>query len=731
MSRPTAAVLPHLRRLLAGPAASASDPQLLERFLAGHDATAFAALVRRHGPMVFGVCRRLLPNAHDAEDAFQATFLVLVRRAASLGRPERLGNWLYGVAYRTALKARGRAARRHEQPLTDVPGPDTVAELVWRELRPALDEELHRLPEKYRTPVVLCYLEGVSKREAARRLGWPEGTLSTRLHRARELLRGRLARRGLALSAGVLAVALSRGTAPAAVPAALTSLTAKVASLGTAVPAPVAALAEGVLRSMCWHKLKVALAALLAAGLLAAGLGGALPRAPAEAQGPDAKAAPAVAPEDRPAEKAVEPKTLRLDKDVKQVVWSADGKLMASAAFRTEKRPGGADDDLEWFSTVKVWDAASGKEIISRGELKNAGLVGLGFTPDGATLALSYFRGMREGSQVELWDARKGELKKTIELDYGRIVPRFAVAPDGKALAVLYAGDTDRDPKAADLQGGVRLFDPATGRAIRSVRGHKHMAISLAFSPDGKLLATGGYRSDLDVRLWDAGTGKEVRVIHVAAMVPSLAFSPDGKVLAIGQDDGRVALRDAATGKQLRELKGATDSTLALCFSPDGRLLAAAGPVETDGKRTTEARLWDLRTGELLHSWRDTATSLAFTPDGKALAILGKDGVVRLWGVKAPDAADPKADYGFGPLIDQLLKDQKTDEQAAEALFLAALGRFPAEHERKIVIDQLTKKKGRREALVDVVWALINSKEYLARLDILKSNDPRKDWPKK
>jgi hypothetical protein len=232
-------------------------------------------------------------------------------------------------------------------------------------------------------------------------------------------------------------------------------------------------------------------------------------------------------------------------------------------------------------------------------------------------------------------------------------------------------------------------------------------------------------------RLWEAATGKEVRVIDVAAMVPALAFSPDGKALAVGQDDSRVGLRDVATGKVLRELKGATGSTLALAFSPDGRLLAAAGPVEADGKRTNETRLWDAGTGELLRSWQNTATSFAFAPDGKTLAILGRGGAVRLWELKAPPAtADAKADYGFGTLIDQLLKENKTDEQAAEALYLAALGRFPAERERKFVTDHLAKKQDRHGALVDAVWALINTKEYWGRLDVLNSHDQRKLFKK-
>jgi RNA polymerase sigma factor (sigma-70 family) len=734
-SRSLSAALPHLRRLLAAGADEPGDQRLLEHFVRRGDEEAFASLVRRHGPMVLAVCRRLLADPHDAEDAFQATFLVLVRKASSVGRPERLGNWLYGVAYRVAVKLRSQNARRHrrEQPFVDVPAGDVVADLVWRELRSAIDEELYRLPEKYRVPIVLCYLEGVSKRAAARRLGWPEGTLSTRLHRARLMLRERLGRRGLGLSAGVVAVALTQGAAPAAVPsilAAATAMSLVVPGRAGLVPAPVAALAEGVVRAMWWSKLKVIAAVLLAAGLLAAGLGGAALHSHGAPTERDEKAANS-APEP-PKKEANGLKTFHLGKKVREVVWSPDGKLMASRATRTEKKDGGDEDTVDWYTTVKVWDAASGKEIVSLGELKNSGLVAVGFAPDSVTLALSFFRQIEEGAKVELWDARKGELKKTIKMDYGRSPPKFAFSPDGKVLAVLDAGDKDRDPKTSDLSGGARLFDPGRGTAVLSLRGHKHMAISLAFSPDGKLLATGGSQHDNDVRLWDVTAGKEHRVIKTGAIVHAVTFSRDGKVLATGQGDGRVVLWDVATGKELRVLAGATDSALRVAFSPEGRLLAAAGPVERDGKRPYGVRLWSAAAGKLLRSWDDTGASVGFSPDGKMIAILGKDGTVRLWPLRGlVKAADPNADYGFGKLIDRLIKDRKTDDEAVTLLFVAALGRYPEERERKLLTDHLAKKQDRREAMIDVVWALINSKEYLSRLDVLTSNDPRKKLKQK
>src|SRR5262249_16271499 len=150
----------------------ATDAQLLDRFVTGRDAEAFAELVRRHGPMVYGVCRRRLHNHADAEDAFQATFLVLARKARSLGRPESLGSWLDGAAYRTALKARAGAGRRREQEGDSMApaGADPAEEAAGREAGRVLDEELNRLPSKYRDPLVLCHLEGQTHEEAARAL---------------------------------------------------------------------------------------------------------------------------------------------------------------------------------------------------------------------------------------------------------------------------------------------------------------------------------------------------------------------------------------------------------------------------------------------------------------------------------------------------------------------------------------------------------------------------------
>jgi RNA polymerase sigma factor (sigma-70 family) len=249
-----------------------TDAQLLECFTERRDPAAFEALVRRHGPMVLGVCRRVLGASHDVEDAFQATFLVLVRKAGSIVLRETVGGWLYGVAYRTALEARTKRRRRRarEKQVEAMPHPTVQPDDTWRELKPLLDKELARLPEKFRVPVVLCDLEGLPRRQVARQLGVPEGTLSSRLHTGRRTLAQRLSRYGFCLSAGALATALTR-RASASVPAPLLVSTVKVAS-GQAVAATAAvSLSKEVLKTMFLAKLKLAMGAMMVVAALGAG----------------------------------------------------------------------------------------------------------------------------------------------------------------------------------------------------------------------------------------------------------------------------------------------------------------------------------------------------------------------------------------------------------------------------------------------------------------------------
>ncbi len=278
-----------------------TDGELLSRFLSGRDDAALAALVRRHAPMVWGVCRRLLRSHHDAEDAFQATFLVLVQKAATLPDRETVGNWLYGVAHQTAVRMRAMVAKRgvRERQVTVMPEPATAEQYVWNDLAPVLDEELSRLPDKYRVLIVLCDLEGVTRKDVARRLNIPEGTAASRLATARAMLANRLARRGIVLSGVLLGAVLSQQSAWASVPTTVVSSTIKAATLvaaghaaAGAISPTVAALTTGVTNAMFMTKIKSVLAVVLIVGLALGGIGVGvgLPTTPmAAAQRPDRK----------------------------------------------------------------------------------------------------------------------------------------------------------------------------------------------------------------------------------------------------------------------------------------------------------------------------------------------------------------------------------------------------------------------------------------------------------
>jgi RNA polymerase sigma factor (sigma-70 family) len=265
------------------------DQELLEAFVVRRDEAAFEALVRRHGPMVLGVCRRVLLNHHDAEDAFQATFLVLARKAASVRPRHLVGNWLHGVAYRTALEARTVRNKRLARQKALAGLPETAApQTPGTELQRALDEELQHLPDHYRAAIVLCDLEGKTQSEAARQLACPPGTIACRLTRGRDLLAKRLRRHGLALSGAGLVLALAGAEASAAVRTSLVTSTVKAASAvaagasaGSVVSARVAELSHRMLTNLLFARLKTALALVVAAVVLGASLL-ALPSLPAE-----------------------------------------------------------------------------------------------------------------------------------------------------------------------------------------------------------------------------------------------------------------------------------------------------------------------------------------------------------------------------------------------------------------------------------------------------------------
>jgi RNA polymerase sigma factor (sigma-70 family) len=609
--------LRNLRRLAGGCAATdCADRELLRRYTEGRDGAAFAALVERHGPLVLGVCRAALRHAQDAEDAFQATFLVLARKAGSIRNREALGSWLHGVARRTALRARrdlARRGRREGHAAERPPEPPPPSEAALRELQAILHEEVQRLPRRDRAPFVLCCLEGRSRAEAAQELGWKEGTVSCRVARARERLRRRLARRGVDLSAGLCAVAVAQGSAGFGTSAALAAAVVRAALEAETAPERVGILAQEVIRSMTMSKVKTGLALALALGLLVGGLALAAQQgttAP-EPQGPGPGPAAAVpGPGKLPAQgpKRVEGVADPLPKGARArlgtvrfhhgfhapaVAFAPDGKTLAAGGF----------------GVVSLWDAATGKELGRfRGEGDaSAWLYSVAFSPDSRYVAWG------TADKVILHERATGKQRQL--LGHKNVVHVVAFTRDGKRLA---SASGDRT---------ARLWDFATAKEIRRFEGHGGEVRGLALSADGKRLVTSA--DDKVLRLWDADTGKELRRFLGHSYEPyGVALSPSGKLVASGAGDGTVRLWDVATGKEIRQWKG-RQTVRGVAFSPDGKLLAAC---DMDGV----LRLYETATGELRRQMlqADAAAGLAFSPDGTVLASSGSEnGGISRWDV--------------------------------------------------------------------------------------------------
>jgi RNA polymerase sigma factor (sigma-70 family) len=644
-----------------------SDGQLLERFLARRDETAFAALLRRHGRMVLHVCRRMLRHPQDAEDAFQATFLLLAQKAASIRKQESVASWLYGVAYHLALRARAQADRRRaeERRAADARPDGAGLRAAWEELQAVLDEELHRLPPKYQAALVLCYLEGRTHEEAARQLGCPLGTVRSRVARARAMLKRRLEKRGLALPAATLATLLAADVA-GAVPARLLQATCAAApahAAGHAVPAGLvtseaAALAKGGLTAMTATRLKLGAILFVAVGVVAAGLtAGAppvpVPAGPAQAEAPKKKATPART--DRhgdplPPEAVARLGSVRHWPSVPQsgqtLTFTSDSKHVALV---------GPD------KAVLIWDAASGKETARVGGSKAAGPgpYGLVFSADDRRLAV-----IEGPSHIRVWDVKANkELAHLSNLRHGFAL-RCAFSPDGKQLIVpgrdglvhrwdtvtwkeLTACEGHKGPVnaasfSADgrsiVSGGndqtVRLWDAATGKQVKSFLKHRNQVFAVAFAPDGKSIASWG--GDAAVRVWEAASGADVRTWKNPAP-PShqwgghpivLNFSPDGKTLVFG-DSFFAGFRtvDVSSGAQVRSFAGRGPASMAV--SPDGKLIACGG------SNQGPLRIYDAVSGEEQPRWRGgheaPILAVAFAPDRKTLATSGLDKTIRLW----------------------------------------------------------------------------------------------------
>lgn len=584
-----------------------TDGYLLERFCSG-DEDAFALLVRRHGPLVFGVCRRELGHEQDAEDVFQATFLVLARKASARRWQSSVAGWLFETAYRLTREARRRNVRRmrREQLPRKLPVSTPEAEALRREMGAVLDEELVRLPERYRTTLVLCLLEGRSRDEAASLIGCPLRTVKYRLERGRELLRERLARRGWALSTvlGFAALATDRAHA---VPEALVASAASWAVGKVLEPAGhVAALARAI-EGSAPVRLKLLGAVVLLAGV-AIGVAGATFQGEDPARGGQ----PETPIDSRPAPPRAEP-----------VGMDAELPLPERVLLR--------------FGTTRFRHPN--------------GIQALALSPDGGTV-VSFGGGTRTFLQIN--DAQTGRVRRVIPtphttsgLEWG--TRRIAIATDGTTVAV--AGD----------DGVARRYDVESGKEVGETQTRLARCDAVAFSPDGAVLFTSEKARNSSVKAWDLATGKELWEARKSCLF--LLPSSDSRfVIAADRAQEEITILvqlDARTGKEVNRFPHGSRVTAA-ALAADGRRLAAACEDQ-------QVHLWDVARGAKIRSLtvhldvkQKHLNTLAFSPDGKTLAVGATDANIHLWDVATGKAGKVLRGHGWWVTGLQFTRDGKT-----------------------------------------------------------------------
>ena len=626
-----------LKQLMASSPSAATDRQLLERFARAQDQDAFSILVKRYAGLVMGVCRRVLPQAQDAEDIFQAVFLVLARRAGSVRWNESIGGWIYEVSRRLALKARAGALRRSTRETGGLhlmnhahPKEETSTELCS-----ALDEELSRLPEKLRTPLALVYLDGRAREQVALQLGYSERTLKRRLAQAKRLLRSRLEKRGLTLSGALLAVGLSSQAGDASVRASLLHGTVKGATAFSAgkgveeISPRVLEFATRMVKGMAVGKMHVCVLVTVVLGLSSAGAGiwarqilradDAQSSRAAQATGAIGNHTSTVSHTDKvgrvdrygdplPPGALARLGTVRFrhEGNARSVAYSPDGRIVAASSN------GGQ---------IFLWDAKSGKEMrrLSAYSPTNSFDVDINidFSPDGKLLGT---RG-NDGA-LRLWDTRTWRQTHTLQLvpprdAMGDIPARIRFSPDGRMAAVPV------NPGQGPQSQFVSFVDAGSGK--ESFRLPAAYGLAIAFSPDGTRFALTGSQPSLEV--WSVRSRKMLYAFkghEENSVSQAVAFSPDGKILAHGER-GFVVLLEADSGREIARLKAPMTDVNSLNFTPDGKMLLSAA---ADGN----LRVWDVATMKerfhvKTHSYCGSAT---LSPDGKTIAA-GTLETLQLW----------------------------------------------------------------------------------------------------
>jgi RNA polymerase sigma factor (sigma-70 family) len=678
-----------LKRVLAEARATSSDQSLLQRYIDERDENAFGTILDRHGPMLLGLCRRQLHGSHLAEDVLQATFLVLARKARSIRRRDNLAGWLYGVAQRLGREAqRAEAARRQREQVAAHARAEARGEAGWDDLLRVLDEEMQRLPARYREPLLLCYLEARTQDEAAAHLGWSLSTVRRRLERGRELLRARMVRRGATLGAGLLASLVAPSTVRAVMSAELRQvvLTVAASALQPAAIAPsILMLANGELRMAILTKcvlgslIALSLAAVLAVSAWSSSDGdppapplAALPQPQVEQRAGDKVKAPAPGidlwgdPLPKGAVARLGTVELRHGPFGYGLQFTPDGKHLVSLGGgwirRWDLSTGRADVNIgkDWpigFSITRDLATADGKLAttcrfvdvpggvdfacteydLATGKARRnyslaiSGVVSRGVSPVLVSPDGKLFAGIAQ--EIRLWRTSDGSLAHHLQPGEGRF-RAMAFSPDGKTF---FAGDDVHTIHVFDLTGGTEL----RSFGIPNIHG----VIAMAVAPDGKRLATVGGENSF-VRLWNAEKGTLERTIDFPedGRAHRIQFTPDGRTLIAAivneRDPSTRAVRtwDAETGQPGRAWTGDASIGLEFAVSADGKVLATmngAGVI----------RLWDTATGRERRPQAVSPSGLvavAFEPDGKSIFTVGDDYHVRQWDLTGRQLRAPR-----------------------------------------------------------------------------------------